>query len=49
MASLMMVRFHSSPISPRAMALEFSVPGSWAPALSGVRSHLRLMIRPLLV
>jgi hypothetical protein len=37
MASLMMVRFHSSPISPRAMALEFSVvPGSWAPAFSGV-------------
>jgi len=37
MASLMMVRFHSSPISPRAMALEFSVAaGSGASALSGV-------------
>ena len=37
MASLMMARFHSSPISPRAMALEFSgLPGSRASALSGV-------------
>ena len=35
MASLMMARFHSSPISPRAMAMEFSAgPDSGAPVLS---------------
>jgi hypothetical protein len=33
----MMARFHSSPIRPRAMALEFSaVAGSGASELSGV-------------
>ena len=53
MASLMMARFHSSPISPRAMALEFSAgPDSGTAALSGVSvlsdvsGTLRLVVRP---
>jgi hypothetical protein len=43
MASLTMDRFHSSPISPRAMALEFSRgPASRAVAASSaVVGHLR--------
>src|ERR1700761_4292746 len=47
MASRMMDRFHSSPISPRAMALEFSVgPGSAAAVSSAVMAHHPVSVGP---
>ncbi len=48
MASLTMARFHSSPISPRAMALEFSVAvGSWLSDVASPARGLRIQAPPV--